>query len=88
MIIPRTFTMARWQIVVKKSKATKQTKDQNYNNNNTHKNGRGRAESEKANVSDVIVIDTEIPVNVWDEQVFRFLYRPVQVYHTILPQVW
>ena len=79
--------MARWQIVVKKSKATKQTKDQNYNNN-THKNGRGRAEGEKANVSDVIVIDTEIPVNVWDEQVFRFLYRPVQVYHTILPQVW
>ena len=59
--------MARWQIVVKKSKATKQNKDQNYNNNNTHKNGRGRAEGEKANVSDVIVTDTEIPVNEWDE---------------------
>ena len=26
MIITQTFTMARWQIVVKKSEATKQTK--------------------------------------------------------------
>ena len=34
MIITQTFTMARWQIVVKKSEATKQTKDQNNNNNN------------------------------------------------------
>ena len=40
MIITQTFTTARWQIVVKKSEATKQTKDQNNNktknkNNNT-----------------------------------------------------
>jgi len=32
MIIKQTFTVARWQIVVKTSKATKQTKDQNDNN--------------------------------------------------------
>ena len=32
MIIIQTFTMARWQIVVKTSEATKQTKDQNDNN--------------------------------------------------------
>ena len=31
MIITYTFTMARWQIVVKMSEATKQTKDQNNN---------------------------------------------------------
>ena len=29
MILTQTFTMAKWQIVVKKSKATNQTKDQN-----------------------------------------------------------
>ena len=29
MIITQTFTTARWQIVVKKSEATNQTKDQN-----------------------------------------------------------
>ena len=33
MIITQTFTMARWQIVVKKSEATKQIKDQNNNKN-------------------------------------------------------
>ena len=33
MIIIQTFTMARWQIVVKTSEATKQTKDQNDNKN-------------------------------------------------------
>ena len=32
MIIIQTLTTARWQIVVKTSEATKQTKDQNYNN--------------------------------------------------------
>ena len=37
MIITQTFTMARWQIVVKKSEATKQTKDQNNNKNKTNK---------------------------------------------------
>ena len=31
MIITQTFTMAGWQIVVKMSEATKQTKDQNNN---------------------------------------------------------
>ena len=44
MIITQTFMMARWQIVVKKSDATKLTKEQNNNNNNNnkkHKNGRG-----------------------------------------------
>ena len=49
MIIIRTFTMARWQIVVKTSEATKQTKDQNDNKKQTNKtkqkqqqqNGRG-----------------------------------------------
>ena len=30
-IITQTFTMARWQIVVKKSEATKQPKTQNNN---------------------------------------------------------
>ena len=34
MIITQTFTMARWQIVVKTSEATKRTKDQNINKNN------------------------------------------------------
>ena len=34
MIITQTFTMARSQIVVKKSEATKQTKDQNNNKTN------------------------------------------------------
>ncbi len=33
MIITQTFTTARWQIVVKKSEATKQTKDQNKTKN-------------------------------------------------------
>ena len=33
MIITYTFTIARWQIVVKRSEATKQTKDQNNNKN-------------------------------------------------------
>ena len=31
----QTFTMARWQIVVKTSEATKQTKDQNDNKTKT-----------------------------------------------------
>ena len=37
MIITYIFTMARWQIVVKKSDATKQTKDQNNKNKQTNK---------------------------------------------------
>ena len=52
MIITQTFTMARWQIVVKTSEATKQTKTkmttknkqtnkQNKNNNNNNKTGGG-----------------------------------------------
>ena len=38
MIITQTFTMARWQFVVKKSEATKQSKDQNNNKNNKKNN--------------------------------------------------
>ena len=37
MVIIQTFTMARWQIVVKTSEATKQTKDQNDNKKQTNK---------------------------------------------------
>ena len=50
MIITQTFTMARWQIVVKTSEATKPTKtkmttknkqaNKKQNNNNNNKNGR------------------------------------------------
>ena len=40
----QTFTMARWQIVVKTSEATKQTKDQNDNKNQTNKTTTKRAE--------------------------------------------
>ena len=36
MIITQTFTMAKWQIVVKTSEATKQTKDQNDNQKQTN----------------------------------------------------
>ena len=55
MITTETFTMARWQIVVKKSEATKHTKDQNkskikhkqkqqqhHQNNNNKTGGGGR----------------------------------------------
>ena len=38
MIIIQTFTMARWQIVVKTSEAPKQAKDQNDNNKNKQTN--------------------------------------------------
>ena len=38
MTIIQTFTMARWQIVVKTSEATKQTKDQNDNKKQTKQN--------------------------------------------------
>ena len=38
MIIIQTFTMARWQIVVKTSEATKQTKDQNDSKKQTKQN--------------------------------------------------
>ena len=37
MIIIQTFTMARWQIVVKTLEATKQTKDQNDNEKQPNK---------------------------------------------------
>ena len=60
MIITYTFIMARWKIVVKKSEATKQNKDQNSNrnkqteNNKNNNNNRkqtkyGRGEGKKAN---------------------------------------
>ena len=38
MTITQTPTMARWQIVVKTSEATKQTKDQNDNKKQTKQN--------------------------------------------------
>ena len=38
MIIIQTFTMARWQIVVKTSEATKQTKDKNDNKKTNKQN--------------------------------------------------
>ena len=37
MTIRQTPTMARWQIIVKTSEATKQTKDQNDNKKQTNK---------------------------------------------------
>ena len=37
MTITQTPTMARWQILVKTSEATKQTKDQNDNKKQTNK---------------------------------------------------
>ena len=37
MTITQTPTMARWQIIVKMSEATKQTKDQNDNKKQTNK---------------------------------------------------
>ena len=48
IIITQIFTMARWQIVVKKSEATKQTKDQNKNNNkNKTKNNKKKKQTKK-----------------------------------------
>ena len=47
MIIMQTFTMARWQIVVKTSKATKQTKDQNDNKKQTNKQNKTKAKTTK-----------------------------------------
>ena len=44
MIITQTFTMASWQIVVKKSEATKQIKDQN---NNKTKNKTNKTNKQK-----------------------------------------
>ena len=62
IIIIQTFTMARWQIVVKTSEATKQTKDQNDNKKQTKQKQqqqswrRGRGLKNKWS-SDVIIID-------------------------------
>ena len=47
MITIKTFTMARWQIVVKTSEATKQTKDQNYNNKQTNKQNKTKTTTTK-----------------------------------------
>ena len=46
MIIVQTFTMVRWQIVVKTSEATKQTKDQN-DNKKTNKQKKTKATTTK-----------------------------------------
>ena len=55
MIITQTFTMARWQIVVNRSEATKQTKDQtttkqqNLKQNNTNKQSNKKAKNNNNN---------------------------------------
>ena len=50
MIITQTFTLARWQIVIKKSEATKQNKDQNKNKQKrTTKNKNKTGERVKSN---------------------------------------
>ena len=48
MIITQTLTMARWQIVVRTSEATKQTKDQNDNNKQTNKQNKTKATTKRA----------------------------------------
>ena len=53
MIITQTFTMARWEIDVKKSEAVKQTKDQNNNktkNKNRNKTSKNK-QTNKQNMS-------------------------------------
>ena len=47
MIILQTFTMARWQIVIKTSEATKQTKDQNDNKKQTNKQNKTKTTTTK-----------------------------------------
>ena len=47
MIIIETLTMARWQIVVKTSEATKQTKDQNDNKKQTNKQNKTKTTTNK-----------------------------------------
>ena len=69
MIIKQTLTTARWQIVVKKSEATKQTKDQNNNktkinnkkqtNNKTDNNNNKREDGRRwviKQITNVIII--------------------------------
>ena len=50
MIITQTPTMARWQIIVKMSEATKQTKDQNDNKKQTKQNKNNNKTAEGAGV--------------------------------------
>ena len=47
IIIIQTFTMARWEIVVKTSEATKQTKDQNDNKNQPNKQTKTKTKQTK-----------------------------------------
>ena len=63
MIITQTFTMARWQIVVKTSEATKQTKDQNdnkkqtkQNKNNNNKTGGGGKKQTNNETNGLVVL--------------------------------
>ena len=43
-----TFTIARWQIVVKTSEATKQTKDQNDNKKQTNRQNKTKTTTKRA----------------------------------------
>ncbi len=47
MTITQTPTMARWQIIVKTSEATKQTKDQNDNKKQTNKQNKTKTTTTK-----------------------------------------
>ena len=49
MIITQTFTMARWQIVVKTSEATKTNKDQNDNKKQTNKQTKQKTKQQQQN---------------------------------------
>ena len=66
MIITQTFTMARWQIVVKKSDATKLTKDQN--NNKTKNNQKKKTQNTKTGGGNFI----------W-QALFHRLFREIQL---------
>ncbi len=48
MTITQTPTMARWQIIVKTSEATKQTKDQNDNKKQTNKQNKTKTTTKRA----------------------------------------
>ena len=64
MIIIQTFTMARWQIVVKTSEATKQTKDQNDNKKQTNKQNKTKTITKRAEGAGV-----EKQLNEWSSDV-------------------
>ena len=47
MLITQTLTMARWQIVVKTSEATKQTKGKNDNKKQTNKQNKTKTKTKR-----------------------------------------